>query len=56
MITKRKEAKRKKLCPESNSGPSTHRAKDLPLGLDCEQSIFFFAIALDEIRTRRTSA
>ena len=29
---KRKEAKRKRLCPEVNSGPSTQRAKALPLG------------------------
>ena len=28
---KRKEAKRKRFCPDSNSRPSTHRAKALPL-------------------------
>ena len=28
----RREAKRKRLCPESNLGPSTHRAKALLLG------------------------
>ena len=27
---KRREAKRKTYCPDSNSGPSVHRAKDLP--------------------------
>ena len=36
MKTKRKktkkEAKRKKLCAESKSGPSTYRATALPLG------------------------
>ena len=29
---KGKEAKRKRLCPESNSGPPTHQTKALPLG------------------------
>ena len=31
-MKKRKEAKRKRLCPESKLGLSTHRAKALPLG------------------------
>ena len=52
---KRKEAKRKRYCPDSNSGPSVHRATASPLGpyVNAFRRIYMLRMEAQQSRTIR---